>query len=866
MATVYLADDLKHERKVAVKVLKPELAAVVGAERFLAEIKTTANLQHPHILPLYDSGEADGLLFYVMPYVEGESLRGRLDRERQLPVEAAVRIATNMAEALDYAHRHGVVHRDIKPANVLLQDSKPVISDFGIALAVGAAGGGRLTETGLSLGTPHYMSPEQATGDQHVGPATDIYALGCVLYEMLVGEPPYMGATAQAVLGAILAGEIPSSRAKRATVPANVDAVITKALEKVPADRFTAAGRCADALADSAFRHGSSGIANVTSKASHGVLVAACVAFLALGIGIGWSVRGPTSAESIVVRHRVEPLVNGMPRPLGTYTALAPDGSGLVFASSGDGGGTWTLWHKDRESVDAVELPGTAMGKNPVYSPDGEWLAFHSRGQLKTRHFASGNVTTLVDEGVPTGEVAIDWLADGAVLFEIGSNTPRLLRISAAGGAADTIASFAGFLNLTFVSVLPGEQGALIGLCPAGCAAGIDLHTLDLEKGTHTKLLEGVVRGWYVGETGHLVYVDPDGTLYAVGFDLGDLSIVGLPSRLLEGVAVFSSSAQVKVGDDGTLMYLEGGAGLGLRDVVWVDRLGAVDEVLDVPPDLYTGLALSPDGEALAITALDQGRAAQLWAKELPQGSFVRLTTDAGLTRRPDWTPDGTRIGYVTNADAGQPWEARIVAADGSDSGGFETLLRDDRGLWELAFTPDGNGMVYRHGGGNVRGGDLGYADLRTGERNEGLVESSFSEFGVSVSPDGRWLTYVSDASGRFEVLVRPFPEGEGQTIVSTAGGTDPVWGRQGRELFFISADGWMTSAEYVTEPSFEVVGRTQLFEVSPYYRFSTGWRGFDASPLDDRFVMLRTIEATQLGSTVLIQNFFEELDRLARD
>ncbi len=206
MATVYLADDLKHERKVALKVLKPELAAVVGADRFLAEIKTTANLQHPHILPLFDSGEADGLLFYVMPYVGGESLRDRLDREHQLPVDDAVRISTHLAEALDYAHRQGVIHRDIKPANVLLQDGKPVISDFGIALAVDAAGGGRLTETGLSLGTPHYMSPEQATGDTQVGPATDTYALGCVLYEMLVGEPPHTGSTPQAILGKIITG------------------------------------------------------------------------------------------------------------------------------------------------------------------------------------------------------------------------------------------------------------------------------------------------------------------------------------------------------------------------------------------------------------------------------------------------------------------------------------------------------------------------------------------------------------------------------------------------------------------------------------------------------------------------------------
>ena len=299
MATVFLADDLKHERKVALKVLKPELAAVVGAERFLAEIKTTANLQHPHILPLFDSGEADSFLFYVMPYVQGETLRDRIDREHQLPVDDAVRIATNVAEALDYAHSHGVIHRDIKPANILLQAGKPVISDFGIALAVGVAGGGRLTETGLSVGTPHYMSPEQATGDLSVGGATDIYALGCVLYEMLVGEPPYTGSTAQAILGKIIAGKLASATEERASVPANVDAAIRKALEKLPADRFGSAQEFARALSDPSFR------LPVTLASSHGegersgqrrsALQVAFVALagLAAGLGLGWYLHSP---------------------------------------------------------------------------------------------------------------------------------------------------------------------------------------------------------------------------------------------------------------------------------------------------------------------------------------------------------------------------------------------------------------------------------------------------------------------------------------------------------------------------------------------------------------------------------------------
>src|SRR5205809_2710099 len=220
MATVYLARDLKHNRPVALKVLNPELGAVLGVERFLAEIQVTANLQHPNLLPLFDSGEADGLLFYVMPYVEGESLRAALSREKQLPIDEALHIATAVASALDYAHRHGVIHRDLKPENILLHEGPPLVADFGIALAVSNAGGNRITQTGLSLGTPTYMSPEQATGDRSIDGRTDIYSLGAVLYEMLAGDPPHGGSTAQAIIARLIA-EIPRSvRLSRPSVPA----------------------------------------------------------------------------------------------------------------------------------------------------------------------------------------------------------------------------------------------------------------------------------------------------------------------------------------------------------------------------------------------------------------------------------------------------------------------------------------------------------------------------------------------------------------------------------------------------------------------------------------------------------------------
>src|SRR6478672_7122367 len=249
MATVYLAEDLKHRRKVALKVLRPELAAVIGAQRFLAEITTTANLQHPHILPLHDSGTVDGTVFYVMPFVEGESLRDRIQREKQLPIGDAVRIARDVADALDYAHRHGVIHRDIKPDNVLLHDGRAVVADFGIALAASRTeGGARITETGMSLGTPHYMSPEQAMGEHDLDGRTDVYALGCVVHEMLAGDPPFTGPTAQAIVAKVMSGEPPALSTLRRTVPEHIEEAVLTALQKIPADRFVTAGAFATAL------------------------------------------------------------------------------------------------------------------------------------------------------------------------------------------------------------------------------------------------------------------------------------------------------------------------------------------------------------------------------------------------------------------------------------------------------------------------------------------------------------------------------------------------------------------------------------------------------------------------------------------
>src|SRR5437764_950178 len=336
MATVFLARDLKHDRHVAVKILEPELAAVMGVERFLAEISVTAHLQHPNILPLFDSGEtSNGSLFYVMPFVEGDSLRQRLDREKQLPVDEAIRITTAIAGAVDYAHRHQVVHRDLKPENVLFQEGQPLVSDFGIALAVSHAGGHRITQTGLSLGTPAYMSPEQATGDRAIDGRTDVYSLGAILYEMLTGDPPHTGSTAQAIIARVLTEKPRAVRTVRPAVPVHVESVVERALEKLPADRWETAGAFCDALTGKTTTGLPSDISAGRSRTRE-LLAPTSLALATFGLVaatfavLEWRAAG-RAEDATIIRFEV-PLTGGDRSGLSPVPAISPDGNTIAYA------------------------------------------------------------------------------------------------------------------------------------------------------------------------------------------------------------------------------------------------------------------------------------------------------------------------------------------------------------------------------------------------------------------------------------------------------------------------------------------------------------------------------------------------------
>ncbi len=391
MATVYLADDLKHKRHVALKVLKPELAAVLGAERFLHEITTTAALQHPHILPLFDSGEADGFLYYVMPFIDGETLRGKLNRETQLGVDEAIRITTDVADALHHAHSRGVIHRDIKPENILLANGRPMVADFGIALAVSAAAGGRMTETGLSLGTPHYMSPEQATAERDITARSDVYSLGSVLYEMLAGDPPHTGSSAQQIIMKIITEPAPLVTSARRSVPANVAAALAKALEKLPADRFASAQQFAEALANPSFTGGvavsSAHMAPANARNTWRLVGVGVLGGLVLGVLGAWGLRnaGPRAVSASMgagigsgTFTRTQVSFSGRSRS----PAISADGRSVAYAERRCGRGVnprcssalVTLERAGGRPItvleDAVDIQGLR------FSPDGQTLYF----------------------------------------------------------------------------------------------------------------------------------------------------------------------------------------------------------------------------------------------------------------------------------------------------------------------------------------------------------------------------------------------------------------------------------------------------------------------------------------------------------
>ena len=756
MATVYLADDLKHERKVALKVLKPELAAVVGAERFLAEIKTTANLQHPHILPLHDSGEAEGFLYYVMPYVEGDTLRDKIDREKQLPVEEALRITSDLAEALDHAHRHGVVHRDIKPANVLLSDGRPLIADFGIALAVAQAGGGRVTETGLSVGTPHYMSPEQATGDRDVDPRADVYALGCVLYEMLTGDPPYQGTTAQAVLGQIITGDPVWASKKRGSVPANVDAAIRKALEKLPADRFTGAQEFARALSDQGFRHGEGVAAGIAVGA--GLWNRLTVGFASLAavfaLTTGWALLRP-APPAPVERFRLDLEVPASP----TNFAVLPDGSGVVYVGQGQ------IMLRRWGALDPVQIPGTEGARvrgSVSVSPSGTEVVFVTAGQqLKVAPLAGGVVRTLAERVSCCGR----WGPDGFIYYS-PIQTRNIRRVPATGGADEVVTERGEEAFHGFFQVLPdGEVAVFSTTIPP-----FRVEAMRMSTGERKVLTEGT-RTYYTS-TGHLVFVSPDGQLLAATFDPDAMELTGAAVPLVQGVSLLGSIARYSLSANGTLVYIEDVTGAAAeQQLVVVDLEGNV-EPLDLSPRDIGLVAWSPDGQSVVYSS--EG---QIYTYNVTLGTTPRQITFEGTNRRPIFSPHGSRVAFQSSRGGTDAFD--LFVKDLNDDSPPRSIITLAWNQWPTQW-PSDTLIVFVWGESGVR--DLWMVNLSDPDsaRAKAYLSSEADLRFISVSPDGTLAAYTSDESGQYEIYVRSFPDPGERTRVSESGGGIPFWSPDG--------------------------------------------------------------------------------------
>jgi Tol biopolymer transport system component len=849
MATVYLATDLKHNRNVALKVLKPELAAVVGAERFLAEIETTANLTHPHILPLFDSGEADSFLFYVMPHIEGETLRERIDREKQLPVDEAVKIATDLAEALDYAHRHKIIHRDIKPANILIHEGRPLIADFGIALAVGVAGGGRLTETGLSVGTPHYMSPEQATGDQAVGVATDIYALGAVLYEMLVGEPPYTGSTAQAILGKIIQGKLASATEERASVPANVDAAIRKALEKLPADRFTGAQEFVGALGDEHFRYGETLVASA-AVGSPGPWKWASLVLVVIAILMttGWAVS---------TRERTEPRPRARfelsldeggvigTAGSGVDITISTDGSRIVYRGPSAAGSQ--LWERSMNGLVPLPITGTEAGQAPALSPDGMSVVFSGGGQpLRVKSLSGGPSTELVDGGTNA-----TYGADGMLYYRM-AGTGIVWRMPVTGGEAEAFTSEMEGVDLKYMDALPGGSGLLVTI-GRGDLLQSGIGVVGPEGGEVRELFAGAMARY--AESGHIVYTTADGILMAARFDLGSLEVTGAPVAMLDGVRVKSGSAsQFALSETGTLVYREGGSGgggAGDSQLITVDLEGNEEPLVLGPRNIGT-VSWSPDGQSVVYSSDNH-----IYTYNVALGTTPRQLTFEGINSEPVFSPDGTRVAFSSGRQGTGDQDLFVKNLD--DDLPPRSIITLERNQSVTQWPSDSLIVFERGEGGN---GDLWMVDLSDPDdpRAEDYLSSEANLRSMVVSPDGTLAAYRSNESGPDEIYIRSFPEPGGLTIVSEGGGDVPFWSPDGNTLYYTRPPGVFTAARIERDPVPVVVSRDSLFTVTP--GIGRVFQGSGLHPDGDRFILARTVDTTDDAPQrlILVLNFFEEL------
>jgi serine/threonine-protein kinase len=846
MATVFLAEDTRHHRPVAIKVLHPELSAVLGPDRFLKEIELTANLQHPHILPLFDSGSADGLLYYVMPFVEGETLRQRLTREQQLPIADAIRIATDVADALDYAHKRHVIHRDIKPENILLHDGRPLVADFGIALAVEQAGGMRMTQTGISLGTPQYMAPEQAMGDKSVDHRADIYSLGAVVYEMLAGTPPFTGPNAQAIVARVITEKPRSLTSIRDTVPQHVDAAVYGALQKLPADRPATAHAFSRALTEpqqtSPFEFQPAERISSTSIVGGIILTAALFGLAGYALGIRAADFRSGTAQPSRLAMLTPNLAGTGGSSISRLIAMTPDGDAVVYAGQ-DAEGNAVLYHQKLDEESPVLIPGSLGVVDPIISPDGRTIVGGStaiaggRSRNVSLPIGGGQVTDLASAINPQ-RAQVD--RNGSLWYS-SYNSLKLYRVSPDGRSSEIAAPVGQRLQQ-----LLSHDRVILVRAPLGTASG-PASILDTKSGKTTLITnDPVVEMRYAA--GVVAYARNDGTLWAARFDEKKGAMTSTPAKIGSDVSMTGTGiAQFSLSESGNLAYVPEEP----RWLALVDRDGKLRYATAERRNFHSP-KFAPDGDRISVDfSTSSGR--DVWILSLKRGTMSRATFDSD-GHDATWTPDGQYITY-TSFKTEKLGVYRVRPGGGGQP---EALIMSGQLGYTGDWLADGKSLVttFRDAQPNS-GSDVGILENGGKGPLRPLIANQFQTQYPAVSPDGKWLAFVSDQSGALEVYVRPL-QGNGDDVqVSLNGGTEPVWSHDGHEIFYrgnTERGIHLIAAAVRTTPTFDVVSRQTLFPVGDMAA-AVPHANYDVSRDGKTFVLVRRSPATRI---VVIQNLPE--------
>jgi serine/threonine-protein kinase len=867
MGEVYRAHDTRLNRDVALKVL-PEMFARDRQRmaRFEREAKLLASLNHPNIAAIYGLEESGEIRALVMELVEGPTLAERI-RGGAIPLDEALPIARQVADAVEYAHDKSVIHRDLKPANIkVTADGTVKVLDFGLAKAMSEdpAEGDMsnsptlsmaATRQGVILGTAAYMSPEQAKG-KVVDRRADVWAFGCVLYEMLTGKQVFHGEDVTDVLAAVVKSE-PEWNRLPATTPHPISNLMRRCLEKNVKRRLVHIGEARILLED--VLSGAAPAEPVAAQGFHRLggraLLFGAGALLAGGLVAGvamWVLMQPEAPLPVrltVVHPGAETLyVNDFDPDV----ALSPDGRRLVYIAGGAGGAMGRLYVRALDELRPTLLADSA--RSPFFSPDGQWVGF-----LGARGLAKVAVTggPAVAISAVSGLRGAAWGPDDTIIFATIETATGLLRIPAAGGEPEVLTKpdpEKGEVDHLFPEFLPGGRAVLFTITNNESIENSQIAVLDLETRNYRVLIHGGSHARY-SASGHIVY-GVAGTLRAVAFDLDSLEARGTPVPVLEGTSTKSTgAASFSLSRDGTLVYLAGQASTGQRTIVWVDRQGR-EEAIKAPPRAYAYLRLSPDGTRIALDIRDQEN--DIWIWDLARETLARLTFDPGLNRGPVWTPDGKRVAFSAQREGSENiyWQA----ADGS--GAPEPLTQmPNTPIFPHAFSPDGTLLLFTE---IPTPRNISLVKLDGDRKPQPLLQSSFSESSPEISPDGRWLAYDSNESGRVEVYVRPFPDvNAGRWQISTGGGASPLWNPNGRELFYYGQVGTVMAVRVEPSTSFQA-GAPQLVLQGPYVA-PIGASHYSVSRDGRRFLMIK--DAATQGNVPppqinVVLNWSEELKR----